>query len=517
MIRLHTTLLLVVLFALPGFAQEKFIKYHNDSEKAAISALGDYKASFKLALLANMPETDAQVYVDKVDAFITGLNWANEASGKPEKKLKPVFNQIHAHFLKKYEHTASFDQIFSSGTYQCVNASILYAYILESLKIPYQIKEMPTHVYVVAYPDQFNIMIETTDPTKGYYVPTEKGKETYIKDLIKSKYLEQAYVDKTGVDKAFNEFFYGKSNISFKEAVGLLYYNKFVSHAEKQEFADAYSDIYKANVLYPAKKHEFQRVAMLAELIRNFKFEQMHEWEALTMLVNSETSVESNDYLKFKFFDAMTSNLFRSSLKAKNDSVYNFIYANLKDASLKRDIEDQYLQETARFLYLAGKLDEARDYAEQGVIKNPKNPLMSSMLIDCILRKGMSSTGSVQNLKNLDAWSSKYDFIKTNVKVRSFYLYNYAFLSATSFEKEQLANGEKYYKLMVTELNSFNDHQDKNQTLMGMSFSGAVLYYFTKNQKQKVADAIAEGKKHCGEDPMFQQVVKGKSKLLSKM
>ncbi len=275
-------LFVILILCHPIKAQEHFITYNNDAEKSLINNAKSPDDFIKLALVANMNEGDANATVSKLNEDIKQLNWESSANQKPEKRLKQLFQMVHATFLKKYEEKASFNQLFSDGEYQCVGASILYAYILDKFQVSYQVKELPTHVYVVAYPESYNILLETTDPAKGYFLPDAKSKENYVNALIKAKYLDEDYVKKVGIDQAFNEFFYSKTNIALKEAVGVLYYNKAVEELDAEKYNEAYSNIAKAQVLYPAKKNEFLETAIMEEMTKNFKFDDIKDWEGLT-------------------------------------------------------------------------------------------------------------------------------------------------------------------------------------------------------------------------------------------
>jgi tetratricopeptide (TPR) repeat protein len=359
-------------------------------------------------------------------------------------------------------------------------------------------------------------MIETTDPAKGYFVPTERTKEDYVNQLVKMKYLEQNYVSRVGIEKAFNEFFYGKTNVSIVEAVGLLYYNTAIKEAEAKNYPDAYSAIFKSHQLYPAKKSEYMKVAFLSEVVRNLKMDNIGEWEALLALSQITNDVDNREYLKYKFSEAMEKYLLKGSMKSKTDSIYNYLFVNLKDSTLKSEIEEHYLQETSRFLYISNKYDQAKTYLEKAVVKNPNNAFTKSMLTDYILRREITNMGSSQNIKKLDEWTSRFDFLKKNENVQSAYLYNYTFMCIKHMENEQFLTAEKHYRLMANLLIA-NEHLDKNEELLGQAITGAAYYYFTKKQKQKVIEALELGSKHCPNNSEFQLMFKNKAKLLAKM
>lgn len=502
------TLLILIISINELKAQEHFITYNNDSEKSLISTSKSPEDYIKLALVANVSEHDANVTVDRLNDDIRQLNWESSASQKPEKRLKQLFQMVHAKFLSKYEETASFDRLFSSGEYQCVGASILYAYVLEKYQVPYEIKELPTHVYVVAYPGSYNILLETTDPAKGYFVPDAKTKENYVNALVKDKYLDEEYVKKVGIDQAFNEFFYSKTNLSLKQAVGVLYYNKAVEELDAEKYNEAYSNIAKAQILYPAKKNEFLQSAIMQQMTRNFKFNDMKDWEGLVYATNGANADEDErKHVEFEFDNLIQNKLWKSAQKNKVDEVYNYLSQNLKDTTLKSDLEDNYLMENARYAYTSNNFDAAQGYLEKLIKKNPANPLPKAMLIDIIGSK-FTGQGSPENIKLLDQYVVKFPFIGDDPRIRSLYLFNYSFLIYTFFAQNNGQAGDKYLKMLVSELDSHKNHEGKYDIQVAEAFGKASEYYYRKNGKQKALDILNLGLKYVPGSEKLQMKVR---------
>ena len=504
-------LLLLLSFSLIGCslkAQEHFISYHNDAEKALIANAKLPDDYIKLALTAKMSEADANITVTQLNDRIKQLDWESTAGQKPEKRLKQLFQMVHAAFLKRYEEKASFDQLFTTGEYQCAGASILYAYILDKFQVPYEIKELPTHVYVVAYPDSYNILLETTDPAKGYFVPDTKTKENYITALIKAKYLDPDYVKKVGTDKAFDEFFYSKTNITLKEAVGVLYYNDAIEEMDDTKYNDAYSNIAKAQVLYPAKKNEFLQNAILEELIKNFKFEDVKDWEGLVYNVNSSTSDEDKKkYVEFQFDNLIQKKLWKNGQKNKVDEVHDYLEKNLKDSTLKNDIEDEYLIENARYAYSSNNYPDAQTYLEKAIARNPTNPQPKSMLTET-LGPRLSGQPSAENVKLLDQYLAKYPFLGSDPRIRSICLYNYSYLTCYYFSENDGQKGDKYLKTMCNELDTHNNYQNRNDAQIAMAFGKASEFYYRKFGKSKSIEVLNTGLKYVPENELLLRKIK---------
>lgn len=59
--------------------------------------------------------------------------------------------------------------------------------MFDELGIPYSIKETPTHVYLIADPNGEQILIETTDPVKGFAEFSNGFKQNFISTLLAQK------------------------------------------------------------------------------------------------------------------------------------------------------------------------------------------------------------------------------------------------------------------------------------------------------------------------------------------
>ncbi|HEY9001075.1 MAG TPA: hypothetical protein VIM89_06970 [Mucilaginibacter sp.] len=489
-------------------AQEHFISYHNDAEKTLMANAKLPDDYIKLALTAKMSEADANSTIAQLNDHIKQLDWESTANQKPERRLKQLFQMVHATFLKRYEEKASFDQLFTTGEYQCAGASILYAYILDKFQVPYEIKELPTHVYVVAYPGSYNILLETTDPEKGYFVPDAKSKENYINALIKTKYLDPDYVKKVGTDKAFDEFFYSKTNISLKEAVGVLYYNDAIEEMDDTKYSDAYSNIAKAQVLYPAKKNEFLQNAIMEELVKNFKFEDIKDWEGLVYSVNSSNSDEDKKkYVEFQFDNLIQKKLWKAGQKNKVDEVHNYLEKNLKDSTLKNDIEDEYLIENARYAYTSNNYTDAQTYLEKAIARNPTDPQPKSLLTDMIGPK-FAGQPSSETVKSLDQYIARFPFLGNDPRIRSICLYSYSYLTYYYFSINDGQQGDKYLKTMCNELDTHSNYQNKNEEQIALAFGRASEFYYRKYGKSKSIEILNTGLKYAPANELLLRKIK---------
>jgi hypothetical protein len=131
------------------------------------------------------------------------------------KKIKFIYSYVHEKFLKVYKVKNCFSDIFENGEYNCVSATALYSIILSKLGVSYHIKEAPGHVFLIANPLKDKVLIETTDPKKGYYQFNAGFVAEYLKNLSDSKIITKKEADTTDVNTLFNKYYFSSDNIWF--------------------------------------------------------------------------------------------------------------------------------------------------------------------------------------------------------------------------------------------------------------------------------------------------------------
>ncbi|HEY5825733.1 MAG TPA: hypothetical protein VIT44_15270, partial [Cyclobacteriaceae bacterium] len=194
----HQKLVLFIcafLFSITCIAQDSLvylsdINYSGDPEKQA------FKSYFKdkepdYFLLFNQPEKKATAEAKSLFYdFLKQLDFETKAKDKkPDKKVKFVYDNVHQRFLSKYESIILFPDLFVNGEYNCVSATALYCMAFDYFKIPYTIKEEPTHVYPVAFPKNQQVIVETTNPQVGSYAFDHQFKQSYLERLRDQKLI----------------------------------------------------------------------------------------------------------------------------------------------------------------------------------------------------------------------------------------------------------------------------------------------------------------------------------------
>ena len=483
------------LFYASANAQD-FVTYTGDIEKSLISSAQTPDDFIKLALSSELSDIESPVIYNKFLQDFKSLGLGTMVGDKSERHLKKIYQVVHDHFLKKYNPGAHFGDFILNGEYNDVSASILYAYTLEILTVPYRIKQFPAHVYVIANPGTDNITFETIDQSKGYYMFDDQSKVTNVTEMIKEGYLDQSYVIRVGVERAFDDFLYGQPDVDLKETIGILYFEKAMLEAQANENA-AYSDISKADMLFPDKKNVFFENRLLMNMADNFTYDDLKDWRALTRLANNRYATDNiKRFLEGQFENFLNAKLINGGQKDKASEVYNYLHSNLTDTAVKKVVTTDYFFISAHYAYITNDYEQALNCLEIAYPLNPNNPLIASDFVQMILHKYSREAPSAESLSDFDKYMDGYPLLKNNPIIISIYLNDISMLCIMGFAQGNGITGDKYLQMLIHQLDAHPDNENKNERFVANAFAAASVYYFRKQAKQKAIAVLNQGLKY---------------------
>lgn len=500
-------LLVFILFVACFYANaQDFVKYSGDTEKSLISSAKMPDDFMKLSLASELSDAESGILYNNLMQQLKQLNLQSIVSDKSERHLKKVYDVLHEHFFKKYNPSANFGDFIVNGEYNHLSAAILYAYVLETLSVPYQIIQYPSHIYVVANPGTDNVKFETIDPSSGVYFISAESKQAAVVNFIKAGYMDQSYAIRVGIERAFDDFMYNKQEISLQEAVGILYFNRAMNELNAAVASAAYSDTYKSDILFPDKKNEyFKNVALLA-MVDGFKYNDIADWHALSTLINSRSATDNlKDYTAIEFQNYMNDKLLNAGQKDKVTEVYNYLHLNITDTALKKKIAKIYFFESANYYIITNNYDQAFDCLDVAYQLDPNNPIIISNLEKMITHKYGYMSPTTQNLEIFDTYVTQHSALKNNLVIAHIYEYFYGVLGNAAYLRGNNVAGEKYLKMMISELDTHTESNDnRNNIVIAGLFSAAAGYYLKKQQRQKAIETLKVGLKYEPTDEELQ-------------
>jgi tetratricopeptide (TPR) repeat protein len=173
---------------------------------------------------------------NQLQGFTLRLQQERHKYSSDKKFLRWLVQEIRTQFLHSYDLYPSFQQLFTSGTYNCLSGTALYGLILQKLNYPVEIHETAFHAYLIIHTPKKKFLLDATDAENGfaYYSYQIRAREALYRENERARY-----------QPALNRI------ISFYELAGLHYYNEAILQFNAQNYSESLKFLEKAAKLYP--------------------------------------------------------------------------------------------------------------------------------------------------------------------------------------------------------------------------------------------------------------------------
>lgn len=413
------------------------------------------------------------------------------------KKIKEIHKAIHATFLKKYEAISDFNRIFELGEYNCLSATALLALTLEEFDIPYNIQELPTHVYIIAYPSTKGITVEMTAPKEGYYVPGRRDISKAVDILREYKLVDASEIKEKGDRAIYNEYYYKDQTINLRELAGLQYFNQTIIEYEESAYEKALNSISKSEYLYPSDKTILFKVEVLSVLLDDAKFNNMKSVRYMKEYANL-TEVDHNKII-YEYARALQVQLIEHGKRKFIDSSYHYLSTNLKDSILREKISEIYFVGMAEYYSNAYNLKKQLEYIEKAHEINPENVTTQLHLTRSIIRVLHDKYEPEELVVQMDSFANKYPFLKNHNFYKMFYFYSYAEISNEYYIDNDEDNGHLYFERALEMRSSMEDDEVLDQDFIGMLYAEKATYYYRLKKYEKAIEIYDEGLEYAPE------------------
>jgi len=495
------------LFSTAGFCQRdtsliKFndLSFKNDPEKDAFVKYNETKNKvdvFDLLFISydRSKIGDRAKALEKINDCVSSLK--KTISDKSEiKKVKITYDYVHKEFLKVYRLKNSFLDIFETGEYNCVSASALYAIIFSKLDIPYQIKETPTHVYLIAYPNSSKILIETTAPAKGYYQFNSNFITKYVTTLYNSKIITKEEFETVSANDLFNKHYFTSDNVSLLELAGLQYSNFAIYFMDENDLVKAKEEIKNAYFLFESERHKYLLKATLMALIDKNGYDDPNNIYNLAILCrfnNLKDKELSNEVIAYEFGKIINTQLIKNSDYDSFDKSYSKIINELRDSVLKGEISYEYNYELARLGYLNSK-GEAYQllHLKAAYSHNPLNANLRSLILGTFERSVEKFNDSKSIMEEAEIFVKAFSFFEEDeffLSVKSNCILDMAY---RSYYYSDLSKGDAYLK-EFEELIKSNGTLTPTANFVEKAYSQGASEYYRKGNYAKSKQLLKTG------------------------
>ncbi|HEY0651996.1 MAG TPA: hypothetical protein VGD65_02670 [Chryseosolibacter sp.] len=489
-------LLSVALPAQDSLVNFRDIAFRSEFEKSAFARYFNTKQfdpfSLFMASGQSLNETDIRNAQEKFNGQVSLLNSEKILAKKNDKKVKLIYDDVHAAFLRKYELENRFEDIFKNGFYNCVSASALYAMVFDQLKIPYVIKEKPTHVYLIAYPAAERIIVETTTPAGGSLAINQQFKQSYVKILRDQKVISANEYSAGNVNALFDKFYFGDDkNITLTELVGIQYSNEGIYHSQNKNHAEALTQFQKSYLFYPSERVANMLLASAHELFRDRESKDSVHAATLGLMSRFGKYGITSDMIKGEYANVIQDLLFNRSQAEKLRIYHRILMSSVSSKGLRDDLDFFFNYENGRLLYNQARYKDALPFFEKCLELQPGNQDGTRILIACVAESSKNKVNS-EIIRLLEEYSAKHPILLENNIYNEMLGAAYLIEMRNMFSTGNPAQGEKF-KGLFEAFQVKHSEVAFNHYLIGDAYSAAAVYYFKKGNTPKARTILNKG------------------------
>ncbi|GIL23816.1 MAG: hypothetical protein BroJett042_23290 [Bacteroidota bacterium] len=452
------------------------------------------QTNFTSLFFANSPTAlqDVKNFEERFDATIKEIETSENFRKKNDKKIKYIYQLVHSRFLAKYEEENRFYDISRNGNYNCVTATALYAMFFEKLKIPYTIKEKPTHVYLVAYPNAENIMIETTTPIFGFLTFDNTYKSNFINNLKDQKIIGASEISSTSVDELFNKYYFGSENINLTQLVGIQYLNDGLFKQDHNDIAGAYEQVKKGYWFYPNMRSEYLLLHFSAARLETPNLDPLIKAQLIGRISRFKEKGITTEMIRGEFYNLTQTVLFKNNDKLLYRKCFDAVIQNSSDKEVLDEVSFVYYYESGRAFYNQGNPMRAKYFFAEALEIQPNNVDLGSVFISSLSQSFRNERSNRPILDTLEFYKGRFASLSENGNFNSLLAMSYVAEFGESFKNKDEKRGEQYRNL-------FEDYYFRqgttiiNSQVVGQAYSEACVYYFKKGQKAKANQYLQKG------------------------
>lgn len=470
------------------------LQFYSPFEQDAFERLENGEEDL-LRLFASIdPDVNDNIYQHFLADFSSHLNKLDQKSfrrARDEKKVELIYEFVNEKVLGRYQEKILFPHLFVNGTFNCLTASAYYGFLMDSLGIEYDFRETYQHVHPVAFPENLQIKIETTDPVAGIEYYDTRLKRQFVNYLIETSIISEEDLNASSVEELFNRYFLPPASIGMKELAGLHYMNDALFKLNIGDHQLAFEQIKKSYYIYPS-----DRMSTLFQFILGMAIESsgLTEMEQAVYLVYLSRLPE--DRLNMEAFTQGMGNrieqlIFWEDRKEFVDSLYQYYSHSMHEGKVKTIFEFEYYVRRGKSMIASEQLDDGLRLLQEAYDIQPANPEVQNLLLSTLLEFSDFTT-SIELMEKIETYSLRFPELNTNgifinVKMTACLLRVEELFGLENAEEagEYLSRFESLYET--------NIGLTPDKRLVGEAYSAAAVYYFKKYREDLAIHYLERG------------------------
>lgn len=468
------------------------LKYHSEFERLAFYQFVKQKTeslNLFLAIDEKITPNEANLIKERLQSKLNSTNEKISGTGKISKKVKMSYTAIHDEFLRKYDDNQYFPEIFRTGTYNCVSASMLYALTFDEFLIPYKVMASENHVYLVANPGKTSIVIETTNPGLEKAIFTGEFKQQYVNTLRSSKLISDDDVKHKSTEEIFEANFNGVSEAAFSNMPGFQYYNKALTKFRNDDLKSGYELCQKAYYFYPDDQVKQLLYNSLLFLVERSKFSELSDIDYLAQLSRFQNVTQ--EMITIVFENILNHHLQYSDKEDFCKNLFQRLVAQIKNQSVVDELTFTYFIQMSYHFQKESKVE----YYVSNALKMRENHIAAREIMENYLtRKLISISDPKMLLDTVASIEQRISNKPASIMLNEYKLIAYLRLAKDAFIDSKFQTGENFLSVFENTCTEALTNPILSLEIENTYYSIATKYYY-KNNKTVAKQYVDRGLK----------------------
>lgn len=366
-------------------------------------------------------QADRAFAEQRMAKLIRQFEQENQLSQRSRKKaIELIHETVQDQFLRQYDPTAEFVDLFRNGRYNQATAAALYAMVLEFYRIPHLIRGELWEVYVVADPDKRKKRLSAPAGVRR----SDLREQAFIGDYV--QLLRQLGITGPGQSatpqhEVFRQYYFGsEESLSLSQLAAFVHYQQAQAAYKARRYHLVLEHLDHAAAQAPRPLFEVIRQATLYQLAsqgeggnRKALFYLFELWR------QQPEAVLRNEVLR-RFVTVADESLFSGQREAvRLDSLYGYMLDKTSaDPDLQHRIQEIYFMKKARYHALHNEPEAVRVYLDSLYLYRPDDEHVKELLGNLLvwsLRRGLAPEEGMARMREL---SDRYPFLPADDSFR---------------------------------------------------------------------------------------------------
>lgn len=332
-------------------------------------------------------ESEASRYKAQLMQLENSLKEKGITEKKAKKQVKTIYEDVHSSLMVKYDEEAYLPDLFKNGNFNCVSGSMVYAHLFSEFSIPYSIQKGMNHVALVAYPETYTILVESTDAEDGTKSMNKGDKQSYVDQLSRGKLISENERMQSNMTALFYQYAFEESQIDERELASYQYFNRGLFHVRDLDYELAFYDFEKAFYLKPGKELAALLLQTGGVTIQMSDYRKQEHVELLIKLSRYSKYGISEDMILAEFA-RITEKVYldRNNLEAYMRA-HETLVDGLESEELVQKISLMYLGTIVNELLQEGNVNATLPYLEEMYVLDPEDKQIQNLIREVLVDK----------------------------------------------------------------------------------------------------------------------------------